>query len=224
MKTNKARAIVLRRTNYGEADRIIHLLTPSGGVSVIAKGVRREKSRLAGGIELFAICEVVYTEGKGDIKILTSSRLIKFYKNIIKDYDKMQFAYLAIKLISRISESAEDLQLYEILGGTLAGLDSNTLSIDLVQAWFYLHYAALTGHELSLYFDANGDDILPELTYKYDAGERGLLIDAKGALNADHIKLLRLISTKPLKTLAQIGGISNIISDCFYVAREHASI
>lgn len=224
MKTNKARAIVLRRTNYGEADRIIHLLTPSGGVSVIAKGVRREKSRLAGGIELFAICEVVYTEGKGDIKILTSSRLIKFYKNIIKDYDKMQFAYLAIKLISRISESAEDLQLYEILAGTLAGLDSNTLSIDLVQAWFYLHYAALTGHELSLYFDTNGDDISPELNYKYDTSERGLTVDSKGEIRADHVKLLRLIATKPLKTLAQIGGIDNIVSDCFDVAREHASI
>ena len=57
MKTSRSRAIVLRRTNFGEADRIVDLLTPSGRVSVMARGVRREKSKLAGGIELFALCD-----------------------------------------------------------------------------------------------------------------------------------------------------------------------
>ena len=55
MKTIRTKAIVIRRTNYGEADRILQLLTPDyGKVSVMARGVRREKSKLAGGIELFA--------------------------------------------------------------------------------------------------------------------------------------------------------------------------
>lgn len=49
----RTQAIVLRRTNYGESDRILNLLTPEGKVSVIARGVRKEKSRLAGSIELF---------------------------------------------------------------------------------------------------------------------------------------------------------------------------
>ena len=39
---------VLRRTNYGEADRILNIITPSGKISAIAKGVRKEKSKLAG--------------------------------------------------------------------------------------------------------------------------------------------------------------------------------
>ena len=44
-------AIVLRRTNYGEADRILQVITPSSGrLSVMARSVRKEKSRLAGGI------------------------------------------------------------------------------------------------------------------------------------------------------------------------------
>lgn len=46
----RVRAIVLRRTDYGEADRVVQLLTTKGRRSVIAKGVRREKSKLAGGI------------------------------------------------------------------------------------------------------------------------------------------------------------------------------
>ena len=45
---------VLRRTNYGEADRILNIITPEGKISAIAKGVRKEKSKLAGGIEMFS--------------------------------------------------------------------------------------------------------------------------------------------------------------------------
>ena len=64
MKTTRTQAIVLRRTNYGEADRVLQILTPDGKFSVMARGARREKSRLNGGIELFSISEVVIGEGK----------------------------------------------------------------------------------------------------------------------------------------------------------------
>ena len=63
----RTKAIVLRRTNYGEADRILTLLTPLGQRNAIARGVRREKSRLAGGIELFAVSDVVLHRGKGSL-------------------------------------------------------------------------------------------------------------------------------------------------------------
>ena len=37
----RTKAIVLRRTNHGEADRILTLLTPLGQRNAIARGVRR---------------------------------------------------------------------------------------------------------------------------------------------------------------------------------------
>ena len=83
MRTVRTQAIVLRRTNYGEADRILHLLTPDGRRSVMARGVRKEKSRLAGGIELFALCDVVIGEGRGELGVLTSARLVHFYRHIL---------------------------------------------------------------------------------------------------------------------------------------------
>ena len=46
-KDLKTLGIVLRRTNYGEADRILNLITPVGKVAAMAKGVRKEKSKLA---------------------------------------------------------------------------------------------------------------------------------------------------------------------------------
>lgn len=224
MKTHSTRAIVLRRTNYGEADRILQLLTPEGRRSVMAKGVRREKSKLAGGIELFAISDVVLGEGKGDLGILTSARLVHFYRHIMEDYDRLQFGYLAIKLVARASETVDEPEWYDLLSEVLMGLDVLTIPLDLTQTWFYLHYAALLGHELNLDLDVNGNKLSAELQYRYDVGEQGLVERPGGEITSEHIKLLRLISTKSLKILAQIGGIETILPDCFHLAREHAAI
>jgi DNA repair protein RecO (recombination protein O) len=224
MKTNRTLAIVLRRTNYGEADRILQLLTPTGKRSVMARGVRREKSRLAGGIELFAICEVVIADGKGDMGTLTSSRLDHFFRHIMEDYDRMQFAYAAIKLVSSASETVDDAEWYDVLAETLAGLDSNSVSLDIVQIWFYLHYMALLGYEFSLWHDNSGKKLLADQKYRYDIGEKSLIANDNGEITSDHIKLLRLVATRPLKVIAQIGGAESIAGDCLQIVRQHASI
>ena len=224
MTSVRTRAIVLRRTNYGEADRIVQLLTPEGKKSVMARGVRREKSKLAGGIELFAICDVVITQGKGDLGILTSARLVQFYRHILEDYDTMQFAYEVVKHITRASEMVDEPEWFDVLSEVLMALDGLTNSRQLVQAWFYLRYAALLGHELNLNYDTAGQPLQPEQKYTYDESEMGLRVAAQGSITADHIKLLRLMSVKSLKVLAQICGIDTILPDCWSVARQHAAI
>ena len=224
MKSIRTQAIVLRRTNYGEADRVLQLITPEGKLSVMAKGVRREKSRLAGGIELFAICDVVIGEGKGDLGILMSSRLIKFYRHIMEDYDRMQFAYTAIKLVSKASEMIDGSDWYDVLSETLAGLDAHSVPIEIVKTWFYIHYSAILGYELSLWHDIFGDKLLSDGQYRYDVVERGLRLVEGGELMSEHIKLLRIISTRPLKIVAQIGGVEELLSDILSVSQQHAAI
>lgn len=224
MKTQRTQAIVLRRTNYGEADRILQLLTPEGRRSVMARGVRREKSKLAGGIELFSICDVVIGEGKGELGVLTSSRLVHFYRHIIEDYDRLQFGYAVISLITKASETIDEPEWFDMLADMLMALDNRTIALELTQTWFYLRYASLLGHQLNLDIDVNGDRLSAEQTYRYDSSEQGLLPWPNGSLTAEHIKLLRLIASKSLKVLAQIGGIQSILPDCLQVAREHAAV
>jgi DNA repair protein RecO (recombination protein O) len=224
MTMRRTRAIVLRRTNYGEADRILQLLTPEGKQNVIARGVRKEKSRLAGGIELFAVTDVVINEGKGDLGTLTSARLVQFYRHILEDYQTMQFGYEVIKQVAKASEMVDEPEWYEILSEVFMALDAKSIARQLVEAWFYLRYAALLGHELSLTHDINGEKINPGLRYSYDVSEKGLRQATGGDIMADHIKLLRLMSVKPLKVLAQIGGIETVLPDCVILARQHAAI
>jgi DNA repair protein RecO (recombination protein O) len=224
MKTHRTQAIVLRRTNYGEADRILQLLTPEGRRSVMARGVRREKSKLAGGIELFAISDVVLGEGKGELGVLTSARLVHFYNHIIEDYDRLQFGYQAIKLITRASETVDEPEWFDMLSEILMALDARTIPLELTQTWFYLKYASLLGHELNLNIDTNGEKLVADRAYRYDVGEQGLREVVGGEIGAEHIKLLRLIASKSLKILAQVGGVDEVLPVIFAVAREHAAV
>jgi len=224
MSSVRTRAIVLRRTNYGEADRILQLITPEGHRSVMAKGVRREKSKLAGGIELFAISDVVISRGKGELGILTSARLVQFYRHILEDYDSMQFAYEALKHIGRASEMVDEPEWYDMLGEVLAALDTLSIPRQLVQTWFYLRYGQLLGDELNLRSDTNGQALDPDETYTYDVSEKALRPAAQGELTSDHIKFLRLVSVKPIKSLVQIGGLGPILPDCWLIARQHAAL
>ena len=224
MKSLRTRAIVLRRTNYGEADRILQLITPDGRQAVMARGVRKEKSRLAGGIELFAISDIVIGQGKGELGILTSARLIQFYRHILEDYDKMQFAYEALKLTASASEMVDEPEWFDVIAEVLMALDSRTISLGLVQSWFYIRYSALLGHELGLWRDINGEELKGDDAFRYDISEKGLRAIRGGELTSDHIKLLRLMSVKSLKALAQVGGIDDVLGICLSVSRSHASI
>lgn len=224
MSVERTRAIVLRRTNYGEADRILKLITPQGQRSVIAKGVRREKSKLAGGIELFAISDVVLQQGRGDLGILTSARLVQFYSHILDDYDRLQFAYEAVNLVAKASEHVDEPEWYDVLSEVYMGLNEASVPLQLVQAWFYLHYAELTGYELNLRADVNGAALDQAKTYMYDINERGLRPSEQGDITANHIKILRLIASRPIRTVAQIGGTGTLLADIWLVARQHAAV
>lgn len=224
MSVERTQAIILRRTNYGEADRILRMLTPLGQRNVIAKGVRREKSKLAGGIELFAVSDVVISTGRGDLGILTSSRLVKFYRHILEDYDRLQFGYEVINLCARASEDIDEPAWYEVLREMFEALDEPAISLQLAQTWFYLHYAKLTGYELNLESDVVGQPLDEEKTYMYDINERGLRAAAQGDIDANHIKLLRVMAGRPIRTVAQIGGTEAILADCWLMTRQHAAI
>ena len=224
MSVERTRAIVLRRTSYGEADRVVRMITPVGQRSVMAKGVRREKSKLAGGIELFAISDVVINSGKGELGILTSARLIQFYRHILEDYDRLQFGYEAINLVAKASENIDEPDWYGALSEVYMALDVLTIPLDLVKTWFYIHYAELSGYELNLTHDVSGQKLDSEKTYMYDTEERGFRHAEQGDITADHIKVLRIIATKPIQTVIQVGGIGQLLSDCWLIARQHASV
>ncbi len=224
MINRRTKALVLRRTNYGEADRILKLLTPEGQISVIARGVRREKSKLSGGIELFGISDVTVHQGRGELGILTGARLEQFYSHILTDYDRLQFGYEAINAVTRGSDHVDEPEWFSVLADVYDGLNLASIPLQLTQTWFFIRYAKLTGYELNVTRDVLGNPLDRDKRYMYDTSERGLRLAEQGDIGSDHIKYLRLISAKPLRSVAQVGGIEAILLDCWMLARQHASL
>ncbi len=222
MKNEKLKAIVLRRTNYQEADRILDLVTPLGKRSVIARGVRKEKSRLAGSVELLCESEIVLTKSnKSSLAILTSARLIRFYGNILKSYDRMTFAYDTLKNIGKAVNQIEEPEWYDLLNQVLSGLDDLKIDLRLIRVWFLLQYQKLLGNELNMLYDVDGKKLEKNKKYTYDYLERGLKEDIGGKINGDVIKFLRVVNNNSLDLVTKIGGIDSVLGDALTLAENH---
>jgi DNA repair protein RecO (recombination protein O) len=195
MKTIITTGVVLGRTDYGEADKILNFLTPDHGkVSGIAKGVRKSKSKLAGGIELFSISELSFIVGKSEIYTIISARLNKHYDNIVKDLNRTNIGYDFLRMINKATEDNAGPEYFELLSRSLEGLGDNQLDPDVTLLWFKAQLIKLAGHSPDLYTDTNSKKLLKDKEYAFDFDSMHFT-DTKseeGRYNTNHIKLLRL--------------------------------
>ena len=202
---------VLRRTNYGEADRILNIITPEGKISAIAKGVRKEKSKLAGGIEMFSRTDLNIHQGKDKMGIVTSAKMLKYFGNILKDFSRTETAAMILKKISVISDSSDSPDYYYIVDQTMEALNDN-ISLDLIKIWFSFNFKKASGEDINLYRDTNGQKLDPSKTYSWDFYEKALKENPSGDITANEIKIMRLVLTNKLKTVAKIKNIGELIS------------
>lgn len=200
---------VLARTNYGEADRIVTLLTPDHGkVRVMARGVRRAKSKLAGGIELFSISDITFARGRGEIGTLVSSRLKKHYGGVLTDIDRTMEAYELIKLLDRTTEDNCEPEYYELLEQLFMALDDTRLPMELVRAWFAAQLIRLHGFEPNLITDTQGSALAQDGRYVFDFDAMTFALHPEGQVTASNIKLMRLLlSTNPPAAIARVQNV-----------------
>jgi DNA repair protein RecO (recombination protein O) len=207
MKRYQTEGIVLKRVNFGEADRIITFLTPENGkVAVIAKGVRKAKSKLAGGIELFSICDLSIIEGKGSVSTLTSTRLKKHFGVIVANYERMEVGYDAIRLINSFTDDNASKEHYMLLGETFELLNSSC-DESVVACWLYLQIMKLNGSLPDTLQDIVGADLVASSTYAFSIEDAKFFVSDMGTFKADEIKAWRVfISASPLQ-LVKIQGL-----------------
>jgi DNA repair protein RecO (recombination protein O) len=214
MKQLVARAIVLSRTDFGEADRIITLLTPDKGkVRLMARGVRRAKSKIAGGIELFSISDITYMTGKGDLGTMISARLDIHYGNIVKDITRVQLGYELIKQLHRITEDEPEADYFDLLHQAFAGLNGD-LDVEVIRMWFLAQLLRLSGSSPNLATDTSGQILIASTLYNFDFDSMSFATHPTARFSAAHIKVLRLLFNMPdLATLRQVQGIAAILPD-----------
>ncbi|OGM13543.1 DNA repair protein RecO [Candidatus Woesebacteria bacterium RIFCSPLOWO2_01_FULL_39_23] len=130
--------IVLARRNYSEADRIVVIFSKNfGKISLIAKGVRKPKSKKRGSIEIFNIVKFSASKTKS-IDIMTESIQIESFIDIKKDLKKVAVAYYLMEVIGRITvENEAHDEIYELMVKYLNLLKSGDNLKDLRQNFIY---------------------------------------------------------------------------------------
>lgn len=206
--------IVLGRTDYGEADRILTVLTPDQGkLRLMAKGVRKIKSKLAGGIELFSVSQITFIRGKGDISTLVSTRLNKHYGKIVNHIDRVQLGYELIKQLDKATEDEPEHGYFDLLQRVFEALDDPAIDPGLIRTWFGAQLLSLGGLSLNLATDAQGHKLDAAQAYEFDFDEGVFMVRPQGAFGANEIKFLRLLfSPNPPATLAKVAKASELLA------------
>jgi len=137
--------IVLARRNWGEADRILVIYSKNQGrISLIAKGVRRPKSRKRGHIEVFNRVAFQGAIGRG-IDIMTEAEVINDFKEIRKNLKKVSLAYYFCEVIGKITHDGEpNIEVYNLLVENLGNLKT-AKRLKILRLGFILKLLTLLG-------------------------------------------------------------------------------
>ncbi|MET0389000.1 MAG: DNA repair protein RecO [Polyangiales bacterium] len=142
-----AAALVLRCVDYGEADRIVTLLTREHGrVSAMARAARKSKRRFAGSLEGFAFISVELAFGRGQLARLVSARVTRSFPRLLGDLARLEAAGALLRLVREVvPERVPDLEVYESVAQLLAALDLAEVPARPLRLVAQAHLLALTG-------------------------------------------------------------------------------
>jgi DNA repair protein RecO (recombination protein O) len=213
MKQLVTSAIILSRTDYGEADRILTMLTPEyGKLHLLAKGVRRVKSKLAGGIELFSVSTITYIQGRTSLGTLVSTRLDKHFGRIVQDLDRTMLGYELIKQLNKITEDRAEEEYYHLLQQAFEALDDAAIPMPVIRFWYQAQLLRLGGHTPNLHTDVHGSKLEADKLYDFSFEEMSFDPREHGRFNAGHIKFMRLsFAGTSAKLLAQVQGSDDLV-------------
>ena len=139
------RGVVLRSYPFGEADRVVVLLSPyRGKVRAVVKGIRKTTSRFGGRLESFAVVEVVVYEGRS-LDTITQVETVEAFPRLRSDLGRVTAAAVMSEGIDAVAQEGEpSVALFDLLVEGLGALEAGPLSADLVPA-FLLHLADVVG-------------------------------------------------------------------------------
>ena len=194
---------MLRKLDYGEADRIFTLLTRDHGkVGAIAKGVRRSSSKLGPSLELYAHIDVLLAKGRGELDVVAQVARIPGYR-IEGDVERVAHAALIAELTERVCEDRHPLDgVYELAVSSLAELSRET-DPRRASAWFLLCALDLLGYATQLVNCASCERPLPARPSPFSAEAGGFLcnrcaLPAMEPVPLAAIKVLRLMASGDL--------------------------
>jgi len=177
MNQTENTAIVLRRVNYRDNDRMVTLLSPSRGrIDALIRNCRKPKSHNLNAAELFALGDYMLIETGGRI-IVTSVHLIETFYPLRADYERLTCATWLLSLAEAAAEPEQEQQeLFMLLLHTLSRLAFSAQPWKPLLSGFLLHFSACQGFKPRLnHCTLCGKRLGEEPPFFFDAEEGGLV-------------------------------------------------
>jgi len=215
-------AIVLRRIDQGEADRIVTLLTPERGKQrVLAKSARKITSRKAGHIELFTRTQLLIAKGR-NLDLITQAELIEPYRPLREDMARGAQAHYLCELAEQFApEDSDASALYDLLAEGLSWLCA-ARDPHMAARYFESRLLTLEGYRPELFKCAKTGDALEidrDINVErqaFSAQESGTILNSLAAMARDTIFIPR--STLMLMRVVQTSTFEQI--DALTVSRD----
>ena len=149
-RSHRTEAVILRRSEYGEADRILTLLTPHmGKIRALAKGVRKPASRKAGHLELYTRADLLLADGR-EMRLITQAVSLDAYRPLREDLYRASCAGYAVELLDKFTlDEEENRALFDLLTDTLTRLGESP-DPGLVLRYYELRLLDLMGYRPEL--------------------------------------------------------------------------
>lgn len=193
MQGIKIEGIILKRRNFGEADRILTVFSQQlGKVTVLAKGVRRITSRRGGNVELLNRSLMFLHQGRG-MPILTEAKTLDTFEKLKKDLTLSTYAYHILELVDKLTaENQENRILYEHLFEVLKRLERKPrqILIRAFEAKILSNLGFITFYDTIVQRNVIDSDLLRILNnleiFSWDEIEK-IKIDERSALELERI-------------------------------------
>lgn len=212
----RTQGFILKKEDRGEADRLFTFFTKDfGKLKILAKAVRKIKSKLRGGLELFYLSEIEFIQGKTH-KTLTDAVLMEGFLNLRKDLKRLSIAYKISEVFDDLIKGQEpDKKAWNLLNEVFNKLNdiqtSNFKLQTLIYYYFLWNLFSILGYgpELCNCLFCQ-KKVSPPLIY-FSLREGGIICrecfkKSKGAeeISPEAIKILRLIMKKDWETLSKL--------------------
>ena len=225
MPTYRTDAIIIGRTDYGEADRILRIITPTEGKqAAIAKGTRRLKSRSGGHLELFGEVSLMLVPGR-NMEVVASASVTWYPHDLAGDFDRLGLAFMAATMIDRLmEENHPQPEIYYCLSEALHALNDGAGGV-YFELWFKLRLVRLLGYQPELRVCATCGGRAVDGHYWFSA-EKGGIVDETcrnsidQAISQPAIKLWRLLLEEPYATIRTITKGLELAEESIEICNE----
>jgi len=202
----RTQAFILEKTDLREADQVFTIYTKDfGKLKVLGKAIRKIKSKLRAGIDLFYLSEIEFIQGKNH-KTLTDAITIEKFKNVKQDLEKLG-------IVSQIAENVGDLikgeEKDEDIWNLLTEVFEKINSYSLVYHYFFWNLLSILGYQIDLYHCAICQKKLVPERFYFNS-EDGIICSecfegaADKEIRPETIKILRLFLKKDWNILLRL--------------------